>query len=67
MDLQGMIPEREPVGPCGKRGYSKKDAQTAANMRTSGRQERRRNRPEFLRAYACECGQWHLTSKRKLW
>lgn len=52
---------------CAKYPYrSKKDAQTAANLRTRGRQEQRRNRPDFLRVYACDdCGHWHLTSSRR--
>lgn len=49
---------------CKKHGYpTKKDAATARNRRLASRQ---RNRPDFLRAYACEdCGKWHLTHQRK--
>jgi hypothetical protein len=49
--------------PCSKKGYpTKKDAFTARNARLRGRQQTRRHRPKFLRAYHCElCNQWHLT------
>lgn len=49
---------------CEKRPYAdKKTALTAANYRTFGR-GRRRNRPDYLRAYYCEeCKAWHLTHK----
>ncbi len=52
------------ITECQKHGYdSKKDAVTALNYRTQGRQKNRRNRPEKLRAYECKwCGKWHLTS-----
>ena len=54
------------MSTCGKKGYTKKDAQTARNLRTKGRQEIRRHRPKFLRAYECpNCGWWHLTHQRK--
>ena len=47
------------VRPCEKKGYTKREADTAINCRTHGHQ---RNRPQHLRAYECErCGQWHLT------
>lgn len=54
---------RTPSPGCGKARYpDKKSAVTAGNARTRGRQYRRRNRPESLRAYPCpRCGGWHLT------
>jgi len=49
---------------CGdKRFYAtRREAQSTANYRTQGRQERRRGRPEQLRPYHCDrCNGWHLT------
>lgn len=48
---------------CGKKIYPmKKDALTAKNIRTQGRQRQRRHRPQYLRAYECPDGAgWHLT------
>ena len=51
---------------CTKHCYpSKKDADTVANERSTGRQYIRRNRPEVhLRSYECpRCGFWHLTKQ----
>lgn len=45
---------------CNKTGYpSKKDALTKRNYILNNR---KRNRPDKLRAYPCpDCGLWHLT------
>jgi hypothetical protein len=50
---------------CTKHCYGTlKEAQTAINHRTQGRQPRRNTRPAYLRAYECpRCSFWHLTSK----
>lgn len=49
----------------GKKCYSKRDAETARNARTTGRRRVRHGRPEYLRVYHCdECNHWHLTSKK---
>ncbi len=48
---------------CDKRGYSKREAETARNSRLRGRKGRRNTRPGYLRIYECpRCGRWHLTS-----
>lgn len=49
------------AGPssCGKRGYTKVEAQTALNARLAGR-----GAPDELRIYQCPgCNRWHLTHK----
>lgn len=52
---------------CGKKRYSKRDARTALNARTKGRNRIRHGRPAALRIYECrKCGGWHLTHTEKL-
>jgi hypothetical protein len=47
---------------CSKKGYKKKDAQTAVNARLS---DRGHGRPDGLRIYECDvCRQWHITHRR---
>lgn len=47
---------------CTKTPYSKKEARTVMNDRTTGRRRMRHGRPKFLRIYECpECRAWHLT------
>lgn len=59
--VSGIIPGKSPR--CGKYRYpDKKAALSARNLRLRGGRNRRRNRPENLRAYPCpRCGGWHLT------
>lgn len=64
----------EYCGETGKPCYSKKEAQTAKNLRLSGRQaygyntrkkgKKSSGRPDYLRIYPCpHCNAWHLTSR----
>lgn len=50
---------------CTKHCYAdKKAADSQINLLTQGRRHYRRQRPKYLRAYACgKCGFYHLTSK----
>lgn len=46
---------------CDKNLYPDKKAAITVKNRAM---KRRKNRPKFLRAYACdECGGWHLTHR----
>ena len=59
LSLFTFASERTTRRRCGKHTYrTKRDALTARNAAF----QRRRHRPEYLRAYACEhCCGWHLT------
>lgn len=47
---------------CGKKPYTKREAQTARNQRLRSHH----NRPKLLRIYPCpECNAWHLTHQPK--
>lgn len=49
---------------CAKTPYDKRGALTVVNHRTRGRSKSRKHRPEFLRAYCCPCGAWHVAHSR---
>jgi uncharacterized protein YlaI len=47
---------------CGKTSYLRKSEAMAARKRAL---RRRKNRPDYLRAYYCDdCQAWHLTKQR---
>jgi hypothetical protein len=47
--------------PCGKRGYTKREAESMRNELLH-RTRRRRGKVRNLRIYACpKCHHWHLT------
>lgn len=65
LDQKSLLVSETCYCPSGKRCYGLKDARTAANARTTGRQVQRRNRPTFLRVYKCDLCEWHhLTHSR---